>query len=136
MHEAVADADGFAGLEHPAGEGADTVFFDVENGVLGSSEYLHGAVLGEPVVVEAGKIAWQPGHDHDLKVIFFINEFPTIAVGNRVVEVGPGQEVFLLYLCFEDEAAEFGGAEYAAVAKGAGDVEEGGGQRGASGDKG
>jgi len=124
VYEAVADADGFAGLEHPAGEGADGVFFDVEDGVFGSTEYLHGAVLGEPVVVEAGKIARQPGHDHDFEVVFFVNEFPAVTVGNGVLEIGPGQEVFLLYSGFEDDAAEFCGAKGGAVSQRVDDVEE------------
>jgi len=124
MDEAVADADDFAWLEHPAGEGADAVFFDVKNGVFGSAEDLHGAVLGEAVIVEAGEVAGQPGHDHDLEVAFFIDELAAVAVGYGVLEVGPGQEVFLLHLCFEDKAAEFGGAKGAAVLQCVDDVGE------------
>lgn len=59
-------------------------------------------------------------------MVFFIDEFPAVAVGDGVLEIGPGHEVFLLYLRFEDEAAEFGGAEGGVVAEGEGE----GGERG------
>ena len=58
-------------------------------------------------------------------MVFFIDEFPAVAVGDGVLEIGPGQEVFLFYLRFEDEASELGGTECAAFLQGVDNVVEG-----------